>query len=142
MIAHEMKRGTRAFVYIDIKPGKEKEILEKLLKHDEVIEAHIITGQEMYDVLILLRIERDGFLGSSRKLLCGHVAKDVKAPRCGDSPHPAAHVLLTEDVQRRVLKRVVAARARDQGEQEGLLGCRHRLVHLAHIIPRMRRCGQ
>ena len=61
MIAHEMKRETRAFVYIDVKPGKEKEVLEKLLKHDEVIEAHIITGQELYDVLVLLRIEREVF---------------------------------------------------------------------------------
>jgi len=61
MIAHELKRETRAFVYIDVKPGKEKEIVEKLLKHDEVIEAHIIVGQELYDLLILLRMEREVF---------------------------------------------------------------------------------
>lgn len=59
MIAHEMKHESRAFVYIDAKPGKEKKIVEKLLEHDEVIEAHIIVGQEAYDVLILLRIERE-----------------------------------------------------------------------------------
>lgn len=68
MVAHEMKRETRAFVYIDIKPGKEKEILEKLLKHDEVIEAHIITGQELYDVLILLRIEREILESPTKKI--------------------------------------------------------------------------
>lgn len=59
MIAHEMKRESRAFVYIDTTPGKEKNVVEKLLKHDEVIEAHIITGQEVYDVLALLTIRRE-----------------------------------------------------------------------------------
>jgi DNA-binding Lrp family transcriptional regulator len=59
MIAQEMKRKTRAFVYIDTKPGKEKKIIEKLLKYDEVIEAHIITGQEAFDVLVLLDVKRE-----------------------------------------------------------------------------------
>lgn len=59
MTAHEMKSEARAFVYIDVKPGKEKEIVEKLLKHDEVVEAHIITGQEVFDVLVLLSVKRE-----------------------------------------------------------------------------------
>ena len=59
MTDHEMKKNTRAFVYIDTKPGKEKKIVEKLLKHDEVIEAHIITGQEAFDLLVLLDVKRE-----------------------------------------------------------------------------------
>ena len=39
-------------------PGKIKKVLEKLLKYDEVIEAHIITGQ--YDVLAVLEFELYG----------------------------------------------------------------------------------
>ena len=68
MTVHEMKRETRAFVYIDVNPGKEKEVLDKLLKHDEVIEAHIIAGQELYDVLVLLRIEREVFESPTKKI--------------------------------------------------------------------------
>jgi DNA-binding Lrp family transcriptional regulator len=68
MTAHEMKRKTRAFVYIDVKPGKEKEVLNKLLKNDEVIEAHIIVGQELYDVLVLLSIEREVFESPTKRI--------------------------------------------------------------------------
>jgi hypothetical protein len=47
---------TRAFVYIDVKPGNR--YLRKLMKHDEVVEGHLIAGLEMYDVVIFLGIER------------------------------------------------------------------------------------
>jgi DNA-binding Lrp family transcriptional regulator len=80
MIAHEMKRETRAFVYIDIKPGKEREILEKLLKHDEVIEAHMIAGQELYDVLVLLGIERE-ILESPTKKVSEFVINNIRKLR-------------------------------------------------------------
>jgi len=39
-------------------PGKIKKVLEKLLKFNEVIEAHLITGQ--YDVLAVLEFELYG----------------------------------------------------------------------------------
>jgi DNA-binding Lrp family transcriptional regulator len=58
MSTHMMNDRVRAFIYIDVKSGKEKGFLEKLMKHDEVIEAHIITGQ--YDVLAVLEF---GLLG-------------------------------------------------------------------------------
>ena len=58
MSAHEMKGRHRAFVFVDVAPGKDKKVLEKLLEYDEVLEAHIITGQ--YDVLAVLEFELYG----------------------------------------------------------------------------------
>jgi len=58
MSAHEMRGIHRAFVFVDVAPGKEKRVLEKLLKYDEVIEAHLISGQ--YDVLAVLEFELYG----------------------------------------------------------------------------------
>ena len=52
MVVHEMKGIYRAFVYLDVSPGKAQEIVEKLLGHDEVIEAHLISGK--FDVLAVL----------------------------------------------------------------------------------------
>ena len=53
-----MKGKHRAFVFVDVAPGKDRRILDKLLEYDEVIEAHIITGQ--YDVLAVLEFELYG----------------------------------------------------------------------------------
>jgi len=58
MSIHEMKGRHRAFVFVDVAPGKEKKVLEKLLKYDEVVEGHMITGQ--YDVLVVLEFELYG----------------------------------------------------------------------------------
>ncbi|MGD8505647.1 MAG: Lrp/AsnC ligand binding domain-containing protein [Candidatus Bathyarchaeota archaeon] len=58
MSYHEMKGKHRAFVFIDVAPGKDRKVLEKLLKYDEVTEVHVITGQ--YDVLAVLEFELYG----------------------------------------------------------------------------------
>lgn len=58
MSAHEMRGRHRAFVLVDVAPGKDKKVLEKLLKYDEVIEVHLIPGQ--YDVLAVLEFELYG----------------------------------------------------------------------------------
>ena len=56
MLSIEVMKGRhRAFVFVDVAPGKDKKVLEKLLKFNEVIEAHLITGQ--YDVLAVLEFE-------------------------------------------------------------------------------------
>jgi len=57
MSVHEMKHRNRAFVYIDVKTGKENKIMEELLKCEEVIEAHLIPGQP-YDVLVVVELKR------------------------------------------------------------------------------------
>ncbi|UCH37622.1 MAG: hypothetical protein JSV76_00095, partial [Candidatus Bathyarchaeota archaeon] len=75
--AYEMKRETRALVYIDVKPGREREIIEKLMKHDEVIEAHIVAVQQLYDVLVLLRIQREIF-ESPTKTISDFVINNVR----------------------------------------------------------------
>ncbi|MFQ6095752.1 MAG: Lrp/AsnC family transcriptional regulator [Candidatus Bathyarchaeia archaeon] len=56
--AHEMKGKHKAFVFVDVAPGKDEKVLEKLLKYDEVVEAHLIPGQ--YDVLLVLEFELYG----------------------------------------------------------------------------------
>jgi len=58
MSTHEMKGKHKAFVFVDVAPGKDKKVLENLLKYDEVIEAHLVPGQ--YDVLVVLEFELYG----------------------------------------------------------------------------------
>ena len=53
-----MKGRHRAFVFVDVSPGKDRRVMEKLLKYDEVVEAHLIPGQ--YDVLVVLEFELYG----------------------------------------------------------------------------------
>lgn len=52
MGTQEMKGKHRAFVFIDVAPGKDKSVLYQLLKYDEVIEGHLIAG--LYDILVVL----------------------------------------------------------------------------------------
>ncbi len=59
----EIKHNTRAFVFIDTRPGKEKDLMEKLLKYDEVKEVHLITGKN--DVLAILEVKRDILIPSA-----------------------------------------------------------------------------
>ncbi len=54
MSVKEMKYTKRAFVLVDVVPGKEEKIMEKLLEYDGVVEAHVIGGE--YDVLAVLEM--------------------------------------------------------------------------------------
>ena len=54
--AKPMKQYTRAFILIQCEPMKEKDVMEELLKMDEVVEVHMITGQ--YDVLAVVQVKR------------------------------------------------------------------------------------
>jgi DNA-binding Lrp family transcriptional regulator len=70
MSAHEMRGIHRAFVFVDVATGKDKKVLEKLLKYDEVIEVHLIPGQ--YDVLAVLEFElygREIFVSAQEAIL-------------------------------------------------------------------------
>jgi len=58
MGAKVMKGKYRAFVLIDVSPGKERKIAEKLLKYNEIVEVHLITGE--YDILAVLEFELYG----------------------------------------------------------------------------------
>ena len=51
-----MKQYTRAFILIQVEPMKERDVIEELLKMEEVIEAHMITGQ--YDVIAVVQVRR------------------------------------------------------------------------------------
>jgi len=53
----EMKRMTRTFVLIEVAPGKERNVVDKLLEHEQVVEAHVITGK--HDILAVLQVERE-----------------------------------------------------------------------------------
>jgi len=58
MSAREMKGKYTVFVFVDTIPGKDRTVLEKLLKYDEIVEGHLISGQ--YDLLAVLEIELHG----------------------------------------------------------------------------------
>ncbi len=62
----EIKRNSRAFVYIDCHSGKEKELMDKLLENPEVKEVHLITGKN--DVLAVLEVKRDILVPSSTNI--------------------------------------------------------------------------
>jgi DNA-binding Lrp family transcriptional regulator len=51
-----MKEFSRAFLLIQTAPKKEREVMERLLKFEEVVEAHMITGT--YDVLAVVQVKR------------------------------------------------------------------------------------
>jgi DNA-binding Lrp family transcriptional regulator len=55
-IAKPMKQYTRAFMMIQVEPMREKDVMEALLKMDEVLEVHMITGE--YDVLAVVQVKR------------------------------------------------------------------------------------
>ena len=50
-----MKGKYRAFIFLDIVPGKEKEFAKKLMRFDEVVEVHLIVGE--YDIFAVLEFE-------------------------------------------------------------------------------------
>ena len=58
MSAREMKGEYTVFVFVDTIPGEDRTVLEKLLKYDEIVEVHLISGQ--YDLLAVLEIELHG----------------------------------------------------------------------------------
>ena len=51
-----MRQYTRAFVLVQTEPMKEKDVIEELVKMDEIIEAHMITGE--YDILAVVQVKR------------------------------------------------------------------------------------
>lgn len=58
-----MKGSIRyAFVFVDVAPGKEESVVEKLLELDIITEAHLVTGP--HDLLVLIQVKR-GMLSDS-----------------------------------------------------------------------------
>jgi DNA-binding Lrp family transcriptional regulator len=58
MTVRQMKGMYRIFVLVDTDPGKDKTVEEKLLKYDEVVELHYISGQ--YDLFAVVEINVHG----------------------------------------------------------------------------------
>jgi len=58
MSTREMKGKFSVFMFVDTAPGKDKAVLEGILKHEQVVEAHLISGQ--YDLLLVLEIDLHG----------------------------------------------------------------------------------
>ncbi len=54
--AEPMKQFTRAFILLQCEPMREKEVMEELMKMDEVVETHMITGE--YDVIAVVQVKR------------------------------------------------------------------------------------
>ena len=73
-----MKGKHVAFVFVDVAPGKDKKVLDKLMEYDEVVEAHVIAGQ--YDILAVLEIELYGtaIFTSAQEAVSNFVIKQVR----------------------------------------------------------------
>ena len=56
--AREMRGKYRIFVLVDAISGEDDAVLERLLKIDEVIDVHVISGQ--YDLLAVLELDLRG----------------------------------------------------------------------------------
>jgi DNA-binding Lrp family transcriptional regulator len=54
--AKPMKEFTRAFIFCQVEPMREREVVEELVKMEEVVEAHMITGE--YDVIAVVQVRR------------------------------------------------------------------------------------
>lgn len=54
--AEAMKQYTRAFILVQVEPMRERDVIEELLKMEEVLEAHMITGQ--YDIIAMVQVKR------------------------------------------------------------------------------------
>jgi DNA-binding Lrp family transcriptional regulator len=66
MKVKEMSRKARAFVLLAVDLGKEEKVMEKLLKFDEVKEAHVIPGEK--DLMIVLETEREIIVPNSTRI--------------------------------------------------------------------------
>ncbi len=53
-----MKGKYTVFMFVDTAPGKDDAVLEEILEEEEVVEAHLISGQ--YDILAVLEIDLHG----------------------------------------------------------------------------------
>lgn len=58
MSVREMRGRFTVFMFIDTSPGKDRAVLERIVEFDEVVEAHLISGQ--YDLLVVLEIDLHG----------------------------------------------------------------------------------
>ena len=78
MSTHVMRETRRAFVFIEVQPGKEENVLKTLLKYDEVIEAHYIAGE--YDILVLLEIDLHGkgIIFSDQEIISKFVIEKIR----------------------------------------------------------------
>jgi DNA-binding Lrp family transcriptional regulator len=52
----DLETLAKGFVYIEVKPGREKNVMKELLKIDEVRETNMIPGE--YDILAVLEVKR------------------------------------------------------------------------------------
>ena len=83
MSAEEMKRSVRTFVLIKVEPKREKNVMEKLLEFDEVIEVHIIPGE--MDLMAVLETKRQMVAPSSKKVVDFIMDKIENIPEVQDT---------------------------------------------------------
>jgi len=57
-MAKEMAGVFHIFIFIDTDPGKDMKVEERLLKLDEIVEVHFVSGQ--YDILAVADINLRG----------------------------------------------------------------------------------
>jgi DNA-binding Lrp family transcriptional regulator len=74
----QMKQFVRAFILVQVEPMREKDVMEELLKMEEVVEAHMITGE--YDVLVMVQVRRH-FLEADYDVLFSNAIAKIESAK-------------------------------------------------------------
>jgi len=61
-----MPRFQKAFVLVKVEPGHEKQVMDELLKLNDVKEVHIVPGE--WDLLAIIETEREAVVPSDQKV--------------------------------------------------------------------------
>ena len=61
-----MPRFQIAFVLVKVEPGHEKQVMDELLKLNDVKEVHIVPGE--WDLLAIIETEREAVVPSDQKV--------------------------------------------------------------------------
>jgi DNA-binding Lrp family transcriptional regulator len=61
-----LPRFQKAFVLVKVEPGHEKQVMDELLKLNDVKEVHIVPGE--WDLLAIIETEREAVVPSDQKV--------------------------------------------------------------------------
>ncbi|HXW37990.1 MAG TPA: Lrp/AsnC ligand binding domain-containing protein [Nitrososphaerales archaeon] len=89
-----MARYQKAFVLLKVDPGYEKDVVEDLMKLDEVKEVHIVPGE--WDLLAVVEAEREVVLPSDEKVYNLVMEKIEKTKHVRDTNTMVSHFSRTK----------------------------------------------
>ena len=84
-----MSRYQKAFVLLKVDPGYEKDVVDDLMKVDEVKEVHIVPGE--WDLLVVVESEKEVVLPSDEKVYALVLDKIEKTKHVRDTLTMVSH---------------------------------------------------